>query len=147
MATLAKAYVEFSFSWVLEMVDQNFRASTRFNKRSFLSAFQPECPYLTLVNVVGAIIVVCQKILISPKPNIRWTSSLSMVQQRKPRPLYLSRCYQGGQTKFENPFFQITKLRFSVIFADKISDYQNKISKRVSQVTYSSHLITYINPY
>ena len=73
----------------------------------------------------GVIIIFCRKIVISPEPNLCWTSdqfvssSLSVaVQEKKPRALYLSRLKRGGPMKFENTFFQIAKLRFSSIFVD-----------------------------
>ena len=65
----------------------------------------------------GIFIILCQKIAISPEPNLRWTSDQSVnssfsvvVQKKKTRVLYLSRFNHGGPSKFENTFSQIVKL-------------------------------------
>ena len=86
----------------------------------------------------GLIIIIYQKIAISPEPNLCWTSDQSVnsslsvaVQEKKTRALYLSRLKRGGLMKFEITFFQIAKLRFSSIFIDsrKISRIFKEISR------------------
>ena len=98
----------------------------------------------------------CRRIAISPKPNLRWTSDQSvnsslsvLVQLKKNRALYLSRFNRGGQTKFENTYFQIAKFRFSSIF-NKFSEFSKKISgyefkNKGPQILESSHLYTYLS--
>ena len=65
------------------------------------------------------IIILCQKIAVSPEPNLRWTSNQSVnsslsvaVKEKKNRAFYPSQFKHGGPKKFENTFFQIAKLRF-----------------------------------
>ena len=110
----------------------------------FLSAIFPvKRPFLTLRHfltllVIGGVFSAspCWKIAISPEPNLRWTSDLSVnstlsvaVQEKKTRAPYLSWLKRGGPMKFETTFFQIAKLRFSTTF-DKIPEFSKNCQRR-----------------
>ena len=66
--------------------------------------------------------------------------------------LYLSRFNRGGLTKFENSFFQIANLRFS-IFADFQKNLQifkkfsgDEFRSQGPHLLYSNHEYTHLNP-
>ena len=65
---------------------------------------------------------------------------------RKIRALYLIRFNRGGQANFQNTFFQITKLRFSTIFADHRQNPRIFKQLKAKDFLESRHLHTYPNP-